>query len=177
MPRVFNRLWRRRPGARRGSLRHQIGRPAPWLLIGPALDRDDYSRLVEQAGVTAIADLRDEALDDPVLMERLGVRWRRFPVRDRDAPTQLLVLELLRWFRSEEPPRGAPAVLYLHCEAGLQRTPTVATALLIAQQQLSLREALHLVRVARPGVDFTDAQRAWLTEFWAGRRPDVGLMR
>ncbi len=166
---ALSRLWGRLTGGGHSSIAHAIGRPAPWLLIGPALDRDEYGTLVEQAGVTAIADLREEALDDPVFMERIGVRWRRFPVRDREAPTRLMVLELLRWFRAEEPAGGAPALLYLHCQAGLQRTPTVAAALLIEQQGLSLREAVQAVRVARPGTQLTEAQETWLTEFWAAR--------
>ncbi len=60
----------------------------------------------------------------------------------------------------------------MHCHAGLTRTPTIAIALLM-QQQLSLAEARRLVFAARPEVEPSQRQMAWLELLEARLRPPV----
>jgi len=146
-----------RPAPRASATR--IDRVAPWLYIGPVLTPDRMAALPEQ-GVTHVLDLREEASDDPALMAHLGLRWQRIPVPDRDAPSDEQLDEIIDWLDREADPSTEQAV-YVHCHAGMGRTPTIAIALLM-QQQLTLAEARRLVFAARPEVSPTQPQMDWL---------------
>jgi len=146
----------------------KIDRVAPWLYIGPALPADALADLSAR-GVTHVLDLRAEDSDDPVAMERLGLRWRRIPILDREPPEDAQLESIIDWLDSEADPSGEQAV-YIHCHAGAGRTPTVAIALLM-HQHLTLAESRRLVFAARPGVAPTEAQMAWLEALEARLRP------
>lgn len=98
----------------------------------------------------------------------MGLRWRRLPIADREAPTDAQPAELIQWLDREAGHAPDPAV-YLHCHAGLGRTPTVAIALLM-QHDLSLQEAHRRVVAARPEAMPTSRQLAWLQALEAQRR-------
>ena len=144
---------------RRRSRRGRVDRVAPWLYLGPALDEYGYRDLRDQ-GVTHVVDLRAEDADDEALMAALGLRWRRFPIPDRAAPAPGQLDDLLSWLEAESAGLDEP-VVYLHCHAGLGRTPTVAIALLM-HRDLPLADAHRHVRAARPGAQPTAAQDAFL---------------
>ncbi len=148
-------------GGRRAAISPtvRIDQVAPWLLIGPEPTPAAYADLVAR-GVTHVLDLREEATDDPTSFEPLGIRWRRVAVPDRHAPTDEQLAEIAAWLDAELD-REAGQTVYLHCHAGLGRTPTVAIALLM-HQQLSLQEAHRLVLAARPESSPTSRQLAWL---------------
>ena len=157
---LFRSLFGGAPAAPVGSTSAQrVDRVAPWLYIGPALSADGVAGLPER-GVTHVLDLREESSDDPDLMARLGLRWRRVPIADRAAPTDEQLEAIIDWLDAEADSDHDQAV-YVHCHAGIGRTPTVAIALLM-QQQLSLAEARRLVFAARPEVSPTESQMLWL---------------
>lgn len=83
---------------RRDPLR--AGQVASWLSVGPALDGPGYLRLRLQ-GVTHVVDLRDERCDDPDEMDSLGIRWRRLPIAERDAPTPRQIADRIHWLDAE----------------------------------------------------------------------------
>lgn len=134
-------------------------RVAPWLFLGPALDRRGYEALRDE-GVTHVVDLREEDSDDRDLMTRLGLRWRRIPIPDRAAPAPEQVDDLRAWL-SAEGADGDEPVVYLHCHAGFGRTPTVAIALLM-HRDIPLADAHRQVVMARTGAQPTAAQDAFL---------------
>jgi len=137
----------------------RVDRVAPWLFVGPALLIDQYAEL-RRRGVTHIVDLRDEGSDDPDSLAALGFRWRRIPIADRQAPTDAQLEELIAWLDSDADPNVDQAV-YVHCHAGLGRTPTIAMALLM-QHHLRLGEAQRMVLAARPEASPTTRQLEWL---------------
>ena len=144
---------------RRHQKRARVDRVAPWLYLGPALDEGGYRNLREQ-GVTHVVDLRAEDADDGELMAALGLRWRHLPIVDRGAPAPEQMDDLLAWIEAESSGGDEP-VLYLHCHAGLGRTPTVAIALLM-HRDIPLADAHRHVRAARPGAQPTAVQDAFL---------------
>jgi protein-tyrosine phosphatase len=135
------------------------GRVAPWLLVGPALDGEGYEHLAEK-GVTHVLDLRSEASDDPALMEALRLAWRRVPIDDREAPTSAQLDEINAWLDTDP---GAQPVVYVHCEGGLGRSPTIAMALLM-RRGFTRAEAHRLVTGARSVAAPTSPQDSWLAE-------------
>jgi protein-tyrosine phosphatase len=142
---------------RRRSRRERVDRVSPWLFLGPALDEAGYRDLIAQ-GVTHVVDLREEGSDDATMMAALGFQWCHLPMRDRAAPAPGQVEDLRDWFARDS---DDDAVLYIHCHAGLGRTPTVAIALLM-HQGVPLADAHRQVRGARPGAQPTAAQDAYL---------------
>ncbi len=143
----------------RDSLR--AGQVASWLQIGPALDGPGYRRLRFQ-GVTHVVDLRDEYCDDPDEMDALGIRWRRLPIVERDAPTLRQLNDLMTWLEAEAD-EVSDALLSLHGAAGRGRTTIVAIALLM-HQEMTFEQAQRLVLRAWPVVAPTGAQRAFLDD-------------
>lgn len=153
-------------GVRGASNGARVDQVAPWLFIGPELTLAQY-RDLRARGVTHVVDLREEGSDDPEALVALGLRWRRIPIPDRHAPTEAQLRELIDWLDRDSDPTRDEAV-YLHCHAGLGRTPTVAIALLM-QHDLTLQEAHRLVVAARPEAQPTSRQVEWLQAL-EGRR-------
>jgi protein-tyrosine phosphatase len=147
-----------------------VDRVAPWLLIGPELLIDQYEDL-RARGVTHVLDLRIEGADDHAALGLLGLQSYRVPVPDRGAPTHAQLESIIAWLDDAADPNAEQAV-YVHCRAGLGRTPTIAIALLM-QHDLSLAEAHRIVLSARPESAPTTAQLAWLEEVEARRRPSA----
>lgn len=143
----------------RDSLR--AGQVASWLQVGPALDGPGYRRLRLQ-GVTHVVDLRDECCDDPDEMDALGIRWRRLPIVEREAPTLRQLNDLMAWLEAEAD-EVPDALLYLHGAAGRGRTTTVAIALLM-HQEMTFDQAQRQVLRAWPVIAPSAAQRAFLDE-------------
>ena len=156
--------------SRRPASADRVDRVAPWLYLGAALSANRYSEL-PALGVTHVLDLREEGSDDPELIERLGMRWHRIEIPDREPPTDEQLEAILDWL-DREADSSVDQAVYVHCHAGLTRTPTIAIALLM-QQQLSLAEARRLVFAARPEVEPSQRQMAWLELLEARLRPPV----
>ncbi|MBM4411316.1 MAG: hypothetical protein FJ037_08370 [Chloroflexi bacterium] len=144
-----------------GSDSLRAGQVASWLQVGPALDGPGYRRLRLQ-GVTHVVDLRDECCDDPDEMDALGIRWRRLPIVERQAPTLRQLNDLMAWLEAEAD-EMPDALLYLHGAAGRGRTTTVAIALLM-HQEMTFEQAQRQVLRAWPVVAPSAAQRAFLDE-------------
>lgn len=166
----FMALLRRRPDGP-DDVSRRVDRVAPWLFIGPELLIDQYADL-RRRGVTHIVDLRAEGSDDADILASLGFRWRRIPVPDRRAPTHDQLQSLVEWLDADADPDLDQAV-YLHCRAGLGRTPSVAIALLM-QHGMTLAEAHRVVLAARPESAPTSDQLRWLNAIQASIGPEGG---
>ncbi len=137
------------------------GRPSvteisPGLLVGEFPRPDDIAWLKSEFGVTAIHNLQDDedlalhGLRERELAEACrasGVKFVRTQIQDgsADAMAERLADTL-----------GALATLisagervYLHCNAGLNRAPTLAIAYLRAHGEMSLDEACAHVKSRR----------------------------
>ena len=137
-------------------------RVTPGLLVGPVLDRRGYLGL-ERAGVSHVIDLRAEAADDPDPAASLGFAWLGIPIVDRRAPSAGQFRALADWVAAA----GPGAVVYVHCQGGLERSPSVAMALLVSAGY-DLSEARAAVTRAHPRARPTAAQEAWLATLARG---------
>jgi len=154
------------------SFAFRPGRPGhteiiPNLLVGeyPTLDDAEWLRTAHR--VTAILSLQDDSdLASKCLSlrelehtyQRHNLQFHRVPVPDSDPDafaTQLdAIVELLgKLLRQGER-------VYLHCNAGINRAPTVAIAYLHAQGGLSLQEARDFVKERRPCVPYMQLLQA-----------------
>ena len=152
-----------RPGARPGV---SVIRPA--LLVGEYPTPEDVAWLRDEQGVTAVVSLQDDAdlaskgvklaaLEESYRQQ--GVRFHRFPVPDGDdrnlAARLGEIVELLVGLVD-----GGDRV-YLHCNAGLNRAPTVAIAYLHVREGLPLDAARDAVKELRHCMPYMRALQAY----------------
>jgi protein-tyrosine phosphatase len=107
--------------------------------------------------------------DEPVVCERIGVRFLQFPIQDRGVPTSYaavseLVDRLVAELRSG---RGVG----IHCRIGVGRSALMAVSLLAALG-IPVESAWASVARARGlSVPDTPAQRAWVARWLKGISP------
>lgn len=139
------------------------------LYVGPCPTEPEDSRALTAAGVGALLSLQtDEDL------RALGLRWEvlwqghvgaglaveRVPIRDFDKRDLAAKVgdAVLAWQRLAE--TGRP--VYIHCTAGLNRSPTVTIAVLASRHGLSLDDAAVRLMAAHPdAMPYVDALAKW----------------
>jgi len=149
-----------------GPPRRANGRPdlsviLPDLLVGEYPMPDDAAWLRAAHGVNAVFSLQDDAdlaskglrlreLEDAY--REHGLRFHRIPVPDCDNDTLAARLNesvtLLRALFADG------ARVYLHCNAGMNRAPTIAIAYLHTEGGLSLAAARDFVKQRRHCVPY-----------------------
>ncbi|MGH7898461.1 MAG: dual specificity protein phosphatase family protein [Candidatus Binatia bacterium] len=152
------------PTARRYDLR---GRPPDVVEILPGLFLGEYPRIEDLAwlarefGVAAVLSLQDD--DDlankglalaPLVEEcrSLGIAFHRSPVADGDAAALEAALGAL--VGELHALLEAGHRVFLHCNAGYNRAPTVAIAYLCMHRGAPLRDAVARVKERRGCVPF-----------------------
>jgi protein-tyrosine phosphatase len=140
----------------RGSGRPLVSEITEHLLVGEYPRLSDIEWLKDEHRVTAIHSLQDDedlrinALDAAALREvcaRHGVRLVRTPIQDGSSDDMAERLAAALGALAEL--LGARARVYLHCNAGLNRAPTLAIAYLRAHGGMSLNEAMAHVKRRR----------------------------
>src|SRR5216684_3620128 len=144
------------PRPSRGHRRPSVSVISPELLVGEYPGHDDIEWLKDTYGVTAVHNLQDDedlrlnGLDSTRLREGYeehGIDFVRTPIQDGSADAMAERLEAaLHDLRNLVDSSGR---VYLHCNAGMNRAPTLAIAFLRAYRQMSLDEAMKLVKKQR----------------------------
>lgn len=133
------------------------------LLVGEYPTVDDIAWLRDVHGVTAVVNLQDhpdlvsKGLEAEALRAAcrdLGMQWHHVPVPDGNA------VALRRRLETALPLLGrlssAGECIYLHCNAGYNRAPTVAIAHLHVNCGLSREAAVHAVTARRVCVPYLE---------------------
>ncbi|HYB89973.1 MAG TPA: dual specificity protein phosphatase family protein [Candidatus Binataceae bacterium] len=140
----------------RGSRRPDVSEISHELLIGEYPQRDDIAWLKETYRIAAVHSLQDEedlslhALDLGVLRETYrehGIQFVNTPIQDGSADAMAARLKVA--LNDLGNLVAASRRVYLHCNAGMNRAPTLAIAFLRAYRQMSLDEALAMVKRRR----------------------------
>ena len=145
------------PRPSRHSGRPGVSEITEQLLIGEYPRREDAEWLKREHRVTAVHSLQDEddfrlhGIDLAALRAEYaahGIHFAHTPIPDgsEDAVRERLAQALADLDALLEP----GARVYLHCNAGMNRAPTVAIAYLRAHRQMSLNEAMAHVKRRRP---------------------------
>ena len=102
----------------------------PYLAIGPRPDSPAWA-LLEQAGISLIIDLNDDPAERHQA-QRLGLQYRGLKVPDPTKLEDFLAAfpKVDEWIEKE---RRFGGKVYLHCTAGVYRSPTFAMGHLIAR--------------------------------------------
>lgn len=154
--------WTRRPDNDDRSLRGRFSRPSvseitDHLLVGEYPRLSDLEWLRNEYRVTAIHNLQDEVdlhihgLDPAELRdecERLGLRFTHTPIHDGSAED--MATRLAPALHALEALMEKSERVFLHCNGGLNRAPTVAIAWLHKSELMSLNEAMVYFKERRP---------------------------
>jgi protein-tyrosine phosphatase len=159
---------------RRANGRPDLSEILPDLLVGEYPTPDDAEWLHATHGVTAVVSLQDDAdlaskglrlRELEQAYRRHGVHFHRIPVPDCDNDTLAARLDesvaVLRVLLTNG------GRVYLHCNAGMNRAPTIAIAYLHAAHGLSLAAARDFVKQRRHCVPYMSVQQAHF-----GSRPE-----
>jgi protein-tyrosine phosphatase len=134
---------------------------------GRAASQEEFVKEALSLGIVTIVSLQ-EAPPDTVLVNHLkkhGVNYVHLPVDDFAAPSENDVESVRRCYRNAvKSGRG----LLIHCTSGFGRTGTAAAAVLVAEEGMSARDAIDLVRRVRPGAIETSEQECFVLGY-AGR--------
>jgi protein-tyrosine phosphatase len=151
---------------------YRSGRPdvssvVPELWVGSYVEPDDFAWLATALGIRAVLNLQDDfdlaakrlVLGDLVQAARAsGIAFARAPITDGD------VLELARRLPDMVATLAgliqAHGPTYLHCNAGINRAPTVAIAYLHVHHALSLRAAIDQVKARRTCLPYVSTLEA-----------------
>lgn len=157
-------VWYRSLGpARRPSGRPDYSQIVPGLYVGEYPTPDDALWLRQDLEVTTVVNLQDEmdlaakflrltALREAY--ERAGIIFHHVPVPDGDAARLIAELSRVSLLIAQGIAGGQ---VYLHCNAGMNRAPTVAIAYLHAHREMNLREAASLVKERRSCLPYVKA--------------------
>lgn len=145
------------------------GRPTlnailPELLVGEYPNPHDLAWLAAEHGVTALLSLQDDAdlaskrlrlRDVEAACGAAGIAFERVPVPDGDP--DFLAARLPDVVARLHARLAGGARVYLHCNAGLNRAPTVAIAYVHVHRGLPLDEATAFVKARRVAVPYLRA--------------------
>lgn len=145
-----------RPGARPGC-----ALVVPGLLVGEYPTAEDAAWLRDTHGVTAVVSLQDDGdlaakglrlARLEASYRRVGLAFHRIPIPDGDAGAVAARLDEL--LDLVEGLVGGGGCVYLHCNAGFNRAPTVAIAWLHGRRGMPLAAARDHVKGVRPCVPY-----------------------
>lgn len=140
----------------RGDRRPDVAEINDELVIGEYPAPKDIAWLKETYGITAILSLQDDedlrinGLDAREL-ERVcaenGITFVRSPIQDGSADS--MAAELPTALEALVKLAKSTRRVYLHCNAGMNRAPTLAIAYLHVRHRMSLEEAMRYVKRRR----------------------------
>ncbi len=139
----------------------------PLLAVGEYPTADDAAWLrhgVDVRGVVSLqddVDLQRKGLCAATLAQALaahGIAWHRHPVGDGDLEAMDGALDAI--VRCLDRHIAAGERVYLHCNAGFNRAPTVAIAYLHRHAGLTLDAACATVKSVRPCVPYMQLLRS-----------------
>lgn len=145
------------PRSSRGDRRPTVSEITADLLIGEYPSDNDIAWLKQTYSITAVHNLQDDedlrinGLDPHRLSAEYAaheIRFVRTPIQDgsADAMAERLVAALADLHALVDDNER----VYLHCNAGINRAPTLAIAFLRAYRGMSLEEAMVHVKRRRP---------------------------
>lgn len=150
--------------------RPQLSRVLPRLIVGEYPNPDDVAWLRDVHGVTAVLSLQDEAdlaskrLRVPALVRACvasGLTLHREPIPDGEA--EVLARRLPAVVATLRGLLDGGACVYLHCNAGYNRAPTVAIAYVHRRHGLALDDAIAFVKTRRSCVPYQSALKRCYT--------------
>jgi protein-tyrosine phosphatase len=151
----------------RRDRRPSVSRILPNLLIGEYPEDTDVPWLRAAHGVSAVVNLQDHGdlaskglrlTQLQAAYGRAGVVFHHIPIPDGD--TEVLRLRMAELIRLLDALLGGGQCVYLHCNGGYNRAPTVAIAFLHQGRHMPLPDAIAFVKQRRACVPYQQLLQA-----------------
>jgi hypothetical protein len=142
----------------------------PELAVGGSFPIARAEHLAGTLGIRAVVDLRSEASDDPVALQRHGLAFLHLPTDDLQA-VAVPMLETGVGFVVAHLRQGHRVLV--HCEHGIGRSATLALCVLVAQGMTPL-EAVEVGKSRRAVLSPSPVQFECWAEWLRIRRRDHG---
>ena len=163
-----------------GDVASTIQAPAPWepnlswitehLAVGGRFPVERAETMAHHLAIRAVVDLRSEACDDEILLQRHGISLLHLPTDDHHAVSQPMLEDGVTFVR---PCLDRGERVLIHCEHGIGRSATLALCVLVERGYEPL-EALEISKTRRALISPSPAQyhawTAWLARFGRERR-------
>ena len=144
------------------ALDTQSLKPLRWILphrlaVGPIPDKTIETQLL-QSGIKAILTLCDET--EGTLPTNISDRfqWQRFVLPDSHYKEKMKSSELHKALKGLHATLSQNLPTYVHCLAGMERSPTVCVGYLCLYEKMPLWEALNWVKQCNPRTSITNDQ-------------------
>jgi protein-tyrosine phosphatase len=145
----------------RSTAQPRHARLLPHLLVGEYLRPDDAGWLKDHLGVTCVVCLQDavDLAGKALALSDLTAAYRAMQIQFHHAPVpdgeqEIFVQRLPAIVAALAGLIGAQQTVYLHCNAGMNRAPTVAIAYLHEHTGMTLDAARDFVKQRHPCVPY-----------------------
>jgi atypical dual specificity phosphatase len=128
------------------------------LAVGPIPSDQARQSLLLSSGIRSILTLcsETEGTPPPNLINQLS--WSRIPLPDSHSDSPIEASELARAVDQTQAYIQSAAPLYIHCVAGIERSPSVCVGYLYKYKSMPLWEALNWVKQANPRTNILQSQ-------------------
>lgn len=116
---------------------------------------------LSKKGITAIVDLRNEDMDDPIHIQKYSMDYLRVGLIDRGIPTDIQAKEIIDWI-NEKIDRGNK--IFVHCNLGRGRAAVIACIYLISKG-MTYHDSIYFVKKHRKYVYLNKKQLNFIQEF------------
>jgi dual specificity phosphatase 12 len=129
-----------------------------------SIDSTYDSCQLEYMKITHVLTVMEDIHTTRSMVERM-VKIHHIPIGDHvNAPICTYFIEAIKFIQEALENGGS---VYVHCYAGISRSPTIIAAYLIKTHSMDVEKALELIRSRRPCADpnpgFMKALRLWAT--------------
>lgn len=159
-----------------------VARVTDWLLLGGEIPGPEHMGWLREQGVTHVICAAGELSDRQLCAEHDLRYYQLYWHDDRQPKPTGELCYLVTWLAGEQATlveSGRPLRLYVHCAAGCNRGPLVATFVLAARCGLSAEQAWERVKASRPSATafecaaYRESCEAALTELAQQIQPPV----
>lgn len=145
------------------SVRKGVAAQLNWILpqqlaVGPIPLGEQRQTLILEQGIRSMLTLCSEAEGTPPYKLCSQVSWTRLVLPDSHCSESVDVADFAKAVDQAYEYIQAFAPLYVHCVAGMERSPSVCVGYLYKYRGMELWEALNWVKQANPRTNILDSQ-------------------
>lgn len=128
------------------------------LAVGPIPLDEARQLLLVESGIRSILTLCSEEEGTPPEKLLVDLSWERIALPDSHYSESIALADLSRAVDRVHEYIQTSSPLYVHCIAGMERSPTICVAYLYKHKGMKLWEALNWVKQANPRTNILDSQ-------------------